>query len=56
MKDTNNSGRHDTDNIKQHQDRQSKERKHSGQSGSNAGRNNISPRPGGNSSRQSKSR
>ena len=34
---------HDTDNVKQHQDRQVEERKHSLQSGNNAGRNNISP-------------
>jgi hypothetical protein len=33
----------DSDNRKQHQDRQADERKHSVQSGSNAGRNNIGP-------------
>jgi hypothetical protein len=36
----------DSDNRKQHQDRQADERKQSLQSGSNAGRNNIGPRRG----------
>lgn len=34
----------DPDNQRQHQERESRERKHSGQSGSAAGRNNNSPR------------
>lgn len=40
------TGPHDSDNQKQQQARQSEERKHSLQSGSNAGRNNHSPRKG----------